>query len=100
MTSESSSSLNTAAPLDRWALLFMGVGYAVLLLPSAWDLKLGIWSGSSGGHEALVLVVAAWLIYRRRNPTLDLPAPADIRLGITGLVLCLLIYLFARTQQV
>lgn len=88
------------ARTDIIVVVLLLAGYALLLLPSGWDLLAGRWSAYSGGHEVLVLGVCAWLMYRDRAGWLYVPSHPAPRLGAALLLTSLLLYVFGRTQQV
>ncbi|NJN00583.1 MAG: exosortase B [Aquincola sp.] len=53
--------------------LWIAVGAAALLLPSWWDAAHGLWQSDEFGHAPVVLVIAAWLFWRAREPLARLP---------------------------
>lgn len=85
---------------DLLTVVMLLAGYALLMLPTGWDLLAGRWAAYSGGHELLVVIVSAWLIYYERNSWLNKSDLAMPRIGALLLVLSLLLYVFGRTQQV
>lgn len=80
-----------------WAVIL--IGWLSLAAPSLWDFIFGQWSGYSQGHELLLLVVAAWLMWRQWPQVLALPDQAASGLAMASLGLGLLGYAFGRTQE-
>jgi exosortase len=79
-----------------WALLI--AGFAALYLPLV---LYGIQSVALGDrYEALILLVAAWLLFRLRGRLAALPDTEGSRLGALTLALGLLLYLFGRLAGV
>jgi exosortase B len=60
-----------ARPLHPW--LWIALGAAALLLPTWWDAAHGLWQSDEFAHAPLVLVIAAWLFWRAREPLARLP---------------------------
>ncbi|WP_240668252.1 exosortase B [Piscinibacter defluvii] len=59
--------------LDRVALALVVAGLLALYVPLLWDWSAGAWSIETQGHELLVMAIAAWLVWRRREELLALP---------------------------
>lgn len=85
--------------LDRLAPYLVSAGFLALYAPTYWDLIWGRYAIESQGHEAIIVGVAAWLLYSMRGALIGLEsAPAPLAGGLM-LGLGLLLYLFGRTQQ-
>jgi exosortase B len=101
-----------------WPVL---LGLAVLYLPTWWDLAHSLWSTEEQGHGPLILAVALYLVWQRRDvflTTAAMPAQAGQRaqpsfelaaiqsnqtrpvLGWTLLVFGLLAYVLGRSQEI
>jgi exosortase B len=100
MTRSAPIGLPPATRFDPIAVLLLLVGFAALLLPTGADLLNGRWAGDSGGHEPLVVIVSAWLIYSNRGNWLGRHELVSPKLGTALLLISLLLYVFGRTQQV
>lgn len=85
--------------LDALSLAVLAVGLAVLYGPTYWDLLYGYRAADSQGHEPLVLMASAWLIYRKRDEIAALDARPAAWATAIALTLGLLLYVFGRTQQ-
>ena len=81
----------------RTALLLLGL--FVLVTPTMWDLTHGVFAGYSQGHETMIMLVSAWLLYRRRAALLALPAPGRAWPWAVGLGLALLSFALTRSQE-
>ncbi len=86
-----------SAQRSFWAVIL--IGWLSLAAPSLWDFIFGQWSGYSQGHELLLLVVAAWLMWRQWPQVQALPDQAASGLAMASLGLGLLGYAFGRTQE-
>ena len=85
---------------DRWAHGIVALGFLALYAPTLWDWSQGRWAGDTQGHELLVLAIAGWLLFRKREALAALPAAVSARGGAALLGLGLLLYVFGRTQGV
>jgi exosortase B len=71
----------------------------VLYIPVFYDLLHGVWTTPDEGHGPIVLLVAAWLIWRRRADVLAAPAlDAPVR-GWVCLLLALCLFVLGRSQD-
>jgi exosortase B len=85
---------------DVAVLLALLGGYALLYLPTYWDLSHTVWASDEQGHGPIILAVCLWLLYQLRHQIAALesrPAPA---LGGAVFVFGLLLYVLGRTQAV
>ena len=85
---------------DRTTLALVLFGLAAAYAPTFWDFLAGRWASDSQGHEGLLLVITAWLIYRRRGALSALTSSARPRTAMILLCAGLMLYVFGRTQQV
>jgi exosortase B len=68
---------------ERLALAVLLFGLAALAGPALWDLVSTVWASDEQGHGPVILLVAMWLVWRRRAALLALPdAPAPIAGGL------------------
>lgn len=85
--------------LDRLAPHLVLAGLFALYGPTYWDLIWGRYAVESQGHEAIIIGVAAWLLFSMRGALIGLrSSPAPLAGGVV-LAVGLLLYLFGRTQQ-
>lgn len=87
-----------AAGMDRLSLGLVLAGLAALFGPTYWDLAYGRYAGYSQGYEFLALVVAGWLMFRRRAEIAALPTIGSRGAGV-ALCIGLVVYALARSQQ-
>jgi exosortase B len=97
---------STAVTPPRVALLILGLGLAILYLPTLWRLFNGVWGEEGQAHGPMILAIALWLIYRAL-PDLIAVAPACSRQSRTALVwgwlvllVGLLLYIVGRSQAI
>ncbi|HET7403771.1 MAG TPA: exosortase, partial [Usitatibacter sp.] len=88
----------TGRPSGRpWALVLAGL--ACLYVPTYVTLARGLWRDEAYAHGPIVLLVFAWLVWRRREALLGIPAaPAPVA-GSFLLGSGLACYLLGRTQS-
>ena len=86
-------------PLDPVATVLVVVGVLLLYVPTYWDLLYGIWASQSQGHEPLVVMICAWLLWRKREDVARLDHPGAPRSTAVVLGVGLLMYVFGRTLQ-
>ena len=84
---------------DPASLLVLLGALVLLVLPTYWDMTFGRWESFSQGHEWLVLGVSAWLVHRRADELIELPAPVSRRLGLLLLGCGLAAYVFGRSLE-
>jgi exosortase B len=96
----------TAVAQPRVALLILGLGLAILYLPTLWRLFNGVWGEEGQAHGPMILAIALWLIYRAL-PDLIAAAPVASRQSRTALVwgwlvllVGLLLYIVGRSQSI
>lgn len=86
--------------LDKTAALLIALGFALLYVPTFWELARVVWPTDEQGHGPIILAVAYWLLYGKRHELAALPAQAAPRLGGAVLVFGLLLYIFGRSQSI
>jgi len=96
------SALDALAPLKTWWPVVFGL--LVLYVPTYWMLAHGIWNTEEQAHGPIVLAVALFLIWQRRDVfQLDASAPptrGEAAIGWTLLVVGLLAYALGRSQDI
>jgi exosortase B len=83
-----------------WQGLVVAVGLAALFAPTFNDLANGLWKGDEQGHGPIILVVAMWFLWRKREALTALPAQPHLLLGYGSLVLAMLLYAVGRSQAI
>ncbi len=85
---------------DAAVLGLLLAGYALLYLPTYYDLSHTVWATDEQGHGPIILAVSLWLLYqlRHRIAALD-AAPAPVA-GSVAFAFGLLLYVLGRTQAV
>lgn len=88
------------AGADRLLLALLLAGYAVLYAPTYVTLAQTIWARDEQGHGPIILAVAAWLAWRKRQALADLPAASAPGLAWPLFVLAMAMYVLGRSQAV
>jgi len=94
-------SANQSFMPTRATWLLVGLGIAVMYVPSFLDLFKGAWSTDDNGHGSIILGVSAWLLWsnwKEMAPTLDV-RPA-IGSGTVAVLFGLLTYFVGRSQSI
>jgi len=95
----------------RWAALVLASTFALLYIPTLWDLAQGIWRTDEQAHGPMILAIGLWLLYRAWPKTLkvsgwytaeQVPSPSIAGLATGGLILLsgLLLYVVGRSQSI
>ncbi|MBT9538257.1 exosortase B [Thiobacillus sp.] len=94
------SMLDALAPLKSWWPVVLGL--LVLYVPTYWMLAHGMWNEDDHAHGPIVLVVALYLIWQRRDvfTAADKPTRVEAAIGWTVLVIGLLAYALGRSQDI
>jgi exosortase B len=74
-------------------------GFALLYVPSYFELARSVWSTDEQGHGPIILVVSVWLFYSKRHELAALPAQPALWLGSPILILGLIAYVLGRSQS-
>ncbi|HWH41882.1 MAG TPA: EpsI family protein [Usitatibacter sp.] len=80
-----------------WALVLAGL--ACLYVPTYLSLAHGLWRDEAYAHGPIVLAVFAWLVWRRRDVLVGMPATSAPVAGSLLLGAGLACYLLGRTQS-
>jgi exosortase B len=83
-----------------WPVWLLGLGYALLYLPTFADLSQTVWASDAQGHGPIILVVSYWLAWRKRHELMAAPVAPRPWLGGVALTFGLLLYVFGRSQSV
>lgn len=96
------SVLDALAPLKTWWPVVLGL--LALYGPTYWSLAHGIWNTEEQAHGPIVLAVALFLVWQRRDMFLpEVGAPptrGEAAIGWTLLVIGLLAYALGRSQDI
>lgn len=93
-------SLKLPAGIDLPVALMVLIGYALMYAPTFRDLATTVWSRDEQGHGPIILGVVLWLVYRKHEQLLALPARPALFSGSLCFVLGLLMYVVGRSQAV
>jgi exosortase B len=88
------------AGFDIPAALMLLVGFLVMYGPSFQTLATTIWSTDEQGHGPIILMVAIWLLWRRRDELAAAPTQPALVPGIVLLVFALLLFVIGRSQNI
>ena len=75
-------------------------GFALLYLPTYYDLSHTVWASDEQGHGPIILGVSLWLLFQLRHTLAALPADPRPVAGGLLFFLALLLYVLGRTQAV
>jgi exosortase B len=92
------AALRTPVP---WVTLgVLAAAVLVLVIPTLTYLARHVWSGDEQGHGPIIGAVSLWLIWRKKQDTLDTPyAPATLA-GSLLFAVSLAVYVLGRSQQI
>ncbi len=82
--------------LSYWPVLF---GLVILYVPTYVDLASFHWSSERGAHGPIVLIIVAWLVWRKRSVFATENDDIARRWGSSLFILGLLFYIVGRSQQ-
>ncbi|MBX3600233.1 MAG: exosortase B [Rubrivivax sp.] len=85
---------------DLWVLLLLLGGFALLFVPTYWDLSDTVWASDEQGHGPIILAVSLWLLFQLRHTIAALPDEPRPLLGGAVFGFGLLLYVLGRTQAV
>jgi len=104
-------SLFSLARPAQLAALMLTATFALLYVPTLWDLAQGIWRTDDQAHGPMILAIGLWLLYRAWPNTLKVcgwhtaeqpPSPSMTGLAAGSLILLtgLLLYVVGRSQSI
>ncbi len=104
-------SLFSLARPAQLAALVLTATFALLYVPTLWDLAQGIWRTDDQAHGPMILAIGLWLLYRAWPNTLKVcgwhtaerpPSPSMTGLTAGSLILLtgLLLYIVGRSQSI
>jgi exosortase B len=88
------------AGVDLPSALFLLLGFLVLYVPSYAELARVIWPTDEQGHGPIILAVAFWLLWRKREELAAAATAPQRLLGGVVLAFGLLLYAFGRSQAI
>ncbi|MDZ5455575.1 exosortase B [Azohydromonas lata] len=86
--------------VQYWPAWLLGLGFALLYVPTFLDLSRTVWASDAQGHGPIILVVSYWLAWRKRHELMTAPVASRPWTGTMALILGLLLYVFGRSQSV
>lgn len=86
--------------VDPVALAAVALGFAAMYLPTYWHLGHTIWATDEQGHGPIILMLSAWLLWRRRDDLVALPRRSAPRAGWSLLGFAVLVYALGRSQDI
>jgi exosortase B len=100
-----------AVAQSKVALLILGLGLAILYLPTLWRLFNGVWGEEGQAHGPMILAIGSWLIYRALPDLIATGCAGDAQNGschsrtsvVCGwlvLLVGLLLYIVGRSQAI
>lgn len=94
---------NSLPAIKTWWPIILGL--LVLYVPTYWTLAHGLWNEDDHAHGPIVLIVALFLVWQRRDVFMEgaqkmRPGGIEIALGWTLLVVGLLAYALGRSQGI
>ena len=97
------SLVHTASPSRRLvtpANFALGVGCAILVVPTMIEVAEKSWSSEQGGHGPLVLATGIWAVWRELKGKALEGRPANLLLAIPLIALCLGLFIITRITGV
>lgn len=85
---------------DPVVCLTLAAAFALLYLPSYWTLSHTVWPTDEQGHGPIILLVAGWLMWRKREALAALPAQSALLPALLLLAGALALYVFGRAQAI
>jgi len=78
----------------------LALGFLAMFVPAFWGLLHGIWGSEEQAHGPIILILSLWLVWRRWDEVLALPAQPAPGLAWPLLVFAMLLYMLGMSQQV
>jgi exosortase B len=86
--------------VDPVALGLVALGFALLFVPTWWDLAHTTWASDEQGHGPIILGVSLFLLFQLRHRLAELEARPAVLAGGLTLGFGLLMYVLGRTQAI
>ena len=86
--------------IDRVVFGLCALGLLLLYVPTLYELSRTIWTRDEQGHGPIILVVATWLLYRKRQAISSAEVRPSPMAGAALFVLAMLLYVAGRSQRV
>ena len=87
------------AGMDGVVFGLLLAGFAMLYLPSYFDVARTVWSTDEQGHGPIILAVTIWLLYSKRHELARIAVSPALWLGAPLLVVGLVAYVLGRSQS-
>jgi exosortase B len=81
-------------------LVVLLLGWAAMFGPAYHGLANTIWASDANGHGPIILAVSAWLLWRKRDELLALPAKPEYIVSTVLMTLAVVAYVIGRSQTV
>ena len=75
-------------------------GWLALYADTYLRLSQTIWASDEQGHGPIIMAVCLWLLWRQREPLINLPAAPARVAGVLSLILAMLMFVVGRSQAV
>ena len=86
--------------LDLVAMGLLVLGWLVLYLPTYQTLVRTVWASDEQGHGPIIMAVALWLMWQRRDKLVALPAQPAMGPGVLLFLFAMLLFIVGRSQNV
>lgn len=87
--------------IDPWALAAVLLGLGFVFVPTYMRLAEGVWATDEQGHGPIILAVALWLIFSKRDELATCSSNAAARaLGWAAFTFAMLVFIIGRSQDV
>lgn len=105
MAAESAAGLTEPSPhgIQRMDLLVLGLlatGWLILFLPTYQNLARTVWASDEQGHGPIIMAVAMWLLWRRKDALAALPSQPASLAGAALFFFAMLLFIVGRSQNV
>jgi exosortase B len=88
------------AGMDLPMVLMLLAGWLVMYLPSYATLARTVWASDEQGHGPIIMAVAIWLMWRRREALAALQARPQLGAGMAVFAFAALLYVVGRSQAI
>jgi exosortase B len=87
--------------IDPWALAAVLLGLGFVFVPTYMRLAEGVWATDEQGHGPIILAVALWLIFSKRDELATCSSNAAARaMGWAAFTFAMLVFIIGRSQDV
>lgn len=86
--------------LDKVVAAVLLLGFALLYLPTYWELAHLVWPTDEQGHGPIILALSWWLLFRKRHELAALPTQSAPAIGWPLFVFSMVLYAVGRSQDI